>query len=53
MSALYKADENLSASLLNITALEKSLAAADQKYKLMQKLRHFVSVISDFLQVRN
>ncbi|PON75389.1 GC-rich sequence DNA-binding factor [Parasponia andersonii] len=50
VSSLNKADEHLSASLMNITALEKSLSAADQKYKFMQKLRHFVSLICDFLQ---
>ncbi|KAM6586044.1 hypothetical protein CsatB_013046 [Cannabis sativa] len=48
--SLNKADENLSASLLNITALEKSLSAADEKYKYMQRLRNFVSLICDFLQ---
>lgn len=51
MISLTKADENLSASLLNITALEKSLSAADEKYKFMQELRDFVSTICDFLQV--
>ncbi|KAM5567633.1 transcriptional repressor ILP1 [Rosa sericea] len=48
--SLTKADENLSASLLTITALEKSLSAADVKYKFMQELRDFVSTICDFLQ---
>ena len=51
MLSLTKTDENLSASLLNITALEKSLSAADEKYQFMQKLRDFVSSICDFLQV--
>ncbi|KAM0961414.1 hypothetical protein ACFX15_020247 [Malus domestica] len=50
--SLTKTDENLSASLLNITALEKSLSAADEKYQFMQKLRDFVSAICDFLQVK-
>ncbi|KAM1102449.1 hypothetical protein ACFX2I_011085 [Malus domestica] len=52
MLSLTKTDENLSASLLNITALEKSLSAADEKYQFMQKLRDFVSSICDFLQVK-
>ncbi|KAI6704564.1 hypothetical protein NL676_007526 [Syzygium grande] len=34
MSSLAKTDENLSSSLLNITALEKSLSAAGEKFKL-------------------
>ncbi|KAF3431785.1 hypothetical protein FNV43_RR26521 [Rhamnella rubrinervis] len=50
VSSLTKANENLSASLLNITALEKSLSAADEKYKFMQKLRDFISIICDFLK---
>ncbi|XVF86181.1 hypothetical protein PTKIN_Ptkin18bG0019600 [Pterospermum kingtungense] len=50
ISALTKADENLSASLFNITALEKSLSAAGEKFIFMQKLRDFVSVICEFLQ---
>ncbi|XP_022716346.1 transcriptional repressor ILP1 isoform X1 [Durio zibethinus] len=49
-SSLTKADENLSASLFNITALEKSLSAAGEKFIFMQKLRDFVSVICEFLQ---
>lgn len=51
MLSLTKTDENLSSSLLNITALEKSLSAADEKYKFTQKLRDFVSVLCNFLQV--
>lgn len=51
MSSMIANDENLSASLLNITALEKSLSAAGEKFIFMQKLRDFVSVICDFLQV--
>ncbi|XP_039050216.1 transcriptional repressor ILP1-like isoform X2 [Hibiscus syriacus] len=50
ISSLTKADENLSASLFNITALEKSLSAAGEKFIFMQKLRDFVSVICEFLQ---
>ncbi|XP_009336625.1 transcriptional repressor ILP1 [Pyrus x bretschneideri] len=52
MLSLTKTDENLSASLLNITALEKSLSAADEKYQFMQKLRDFISSMCDFLQVK-
>lgn len=51
ISALNKTDENLSASLLNITTLENSLLAADEKYRFMQKLRNYVTNICDFLQV--
>lgn len=51
MSSLTRTDENLSSSLANITALEKALAAAGEKFIFMQKLRDFVSVICDFLQV--
>jgi len=51
MSSLSKTDENLSASLLNITALENSLVVADEKYRFMQKLRNYVTNICDFLQV--
>ncbi|KAG8481815.1 hypothetical protein CXB51_026403 [Gossypium anomalum] len=50
ISSLSKADENLSASLFNITALEKSLSAAGEKFIFMQKLRDYVSVICEFLQ---
>ncbi|QCE11982.1 GC-rich sequence DNA-binding factor [Vigna unguiculata] len=50
MSSLGKTDENLSASLLNITALENSLVVADEKYRFMQKLRSYVTNICDFLQ---
>ncbi|KAJ7954054.1 GC-rich sequence DNA-binding factor 1 [Quillaja saponaria] len=52
MTSLNKTDENLSASLLNITALENSLVAADEKYRFMQKLRDFVGNICDFLQYK-
>ncbi|KAF6146763.1 hypothetical protein GIB67_007477 [Kingdonia uniflora] len=50
VSSITRTDENLSASLSNITTLEKSLSAAGEKFIFMQKLRDFVSVISDFLQ---
>ncbi|KAK1567818.1 hypothetical protein Q3G72_017067 [Acer saccharum] len=50
ISSLTKTDDNLSASLLSITALERSLSAAGEKFIFMQKLRDFVSVICEFLQ---
>ncbi|XP_027153139.1 transcriptional repressor ILP1 [Coffea eugenioides] len=50
MDTLTRNDENLSASLLNVTKLENSLSAAGEKFIFMQKLREFVSVICDFLQ---
>lgn len=50
--SLAKTEENLSSSLLNITSLENSLSAAGEKFLFMQKLREFVSVICEFLQVR-
>ncbi|KAK8681460.1 hypothetical protein V6N13_053863 [Hibiscus sabdariffa] len=50
VQSLTKAEENLSASLFNVTALEKSLSAAGEKFIFMQKLRDFVSVICEFLQ---
>ncbi|KAL3510860.1 hypothetical protein ACH5RR_030261 [Cinchona calisaya] len=50
MASLTRNDENLSASLLNVTTLENSLSAAGEKFIFMQKLRDFVSVICDFLQ---
>lgn len=50
MTSLARVDENLSASLMNITVLEKSSSDAGEKYIFMQRLRDFVSVICDFLQ---
>ncbi|CAH8281661.1 unnamed protein product [Eruca vesicaria subsp. sativa] len=50
ISSLSKTDENLTASLMSITALESSLSAAGDKYVFMQKLRNFISVICDFMQ---
>lgn len=47
---LHRADENLSASLMNITVLEKSLASAGEKYVFMQKFRDFIAVICEFLK---
>lgn len=52
LSSLTKTDENLTASLMSITDLESSLSAAGDKYVFMQKLRDFISVICDFMQVR-
>lgn len=51
MSSLTRTDENLSTSLVKVTELENSLSAAGDKFVFMQKLRDFVSVICDFLQV--
>uniref|UniRef100_A0A2N9FJZ4 Uncharacterized protein n=1 Tax=Fagus sylvatica TaxID=28930 RepID=A0A2N9FJZ4_FAGSY len=51
ISSLTKTDENLTASYANITALGKSLSVANEKFIFMQKLRQFVSVICDFLQL--
>ncbi|KAG5559303.1 hypothetical protein RHGRI_008999 [Rhododendron griersonianum] len=50
MASLDRNDENLTTSLLKVTALEKSLSAAGERFIFMQKLRDFVSVICDFLQ---
>ncbi|XP_009772229.1 transcriptional repressor ILP1-like [Nicotiana tabacum] len=50
MASLNKTEENLSASLSNVTTLENSLSAAGEKYMFMQKLRDFVSVICTLLQ---
>lgn len=52
VTSLTKTDENLTASLMSITDLESSLSAAGDKYVFMQKLRDFISVICDFMQVR-
>uniref|UniRef100_A0A7N0TSM8 GCF C-terminal domain-containing protein n=1 Tax=Kalanchoe fedtschenkoi TaxID=63787 RepID=A0A7N0TSM8_KALFE len=50
VTSLTKTEENLSASITNVTNLEKSLYAAGEKFIFMQKTRDFVSVICDFLQ---
>ncbi|KAL2546356.1 GC-rich sequence DNA-binding factor-like protein [Forsythia ovata] len=50
MTTLVRTDESLSASLVNVTTLENSFAAASEKFLFMQKLRDFVAVICDFLQ---
>lgn len=49
-TSLDRVDESLTASLMNITVLEKSSCDAGEKYIFMQRLRDFVSVICDFLQ---
>lgn len=51
MASLTRTDENLSASLLKVATLETSLSALGEKFIFMQKLREFVSVICEFLQV--
>ncbi|KVH97523.1 GC-rich sequence DNA-binding factor [Cynara cardunculus var. scolymus] len=50
LTSLTKTDENLSDSLMKVTALENALTAAGEKFIFMQKLRDYVSVICDFLQ---
>lgn len=52
MMSLANTEDNLSSSLLKVTSLEISLSAAGEKFLFMQKLREFVSVICEFLQVR-
>lgn len=49
-SELNRTEENLSASLLNISTLEKSLAMAGEKYVYMQRLRDYIAVLCDFLK---
>ncbi|XP_057536885.1 transcriptional repressor ILP1 [Amaranthus tricolor] len=50
MTSLVGVDENLAASLLNISVLEKSSSDTGEKYIFMQRLRNFVKNICDFLQ---
>ncbi|KAJ0634207.1 putative intron Large complex component GCFC2 [Helianthus annuus] len=50
LTSLTKTDEILADSLAKVTSLEIALAAADEKFIFMQKLRDYVSVICDFLQ---
>ena len=52
LASLTKTDENLSDSLMKVTALENALTAAGEKFIFMQKLGDYVSVMCDFLQVR-
>ncbi|WOL04355.1 hypothetical protein Cni_G13076 [Canna indica] len=49
MTSLVKTDTDITESLSEITILEKSLKAADDKYIFMQQLRDFISVMCDFL----
>lgn len=51
MMSLANTEDNLSSSLLKVASLEISLSAAGEKFLFMQKLREFVSVICEFLQV--
>lgn len=51
LTSLAKTDEMLADSLMKVTSLENALTAADEKFIFMQKLRDYVSVICDFLQV--
>ena len=50
-SELHKTEENLSASLHNISTLEKTLVMSSEKYVYMQKLRDYIAVLCDFLKV--
>ncbi|CAL9773804.1 unnamed protein product [Musa acuminata subsp. burmannicoides] len=49
MNSLVKTDTNITEALSEITNLEKSLKAADDKYVFMQQFRDFISVMCDFL----
>ncbi|XP_038976263.1 transcriptional repressor ILP1-like [Phoenix dactylifera] len=49
MNSLVRTDTQLSEALSEITSLERSLKAADEKYVFMQQLRDFISVMCDFL----
>ena len=50
-SELHKTEENLSASLHNISTLEKTIVMSSEKYVYMQKLRDYIAVLCDFLKV--
>ncbi|KAL4572564.1 hypothetical protein LXL04_019344 [Taraxacum kok-saghyz] len=50
LTSLTKTDENLADSLTKVTALENAYTAADDKFRFMQKLQEYVSVICEFLQ---
>lgn len=50
LASLSITDDNMSASVLKVTSLEKALSAAGEKFIFMQKLREFVSIICDILQ---
>lgn len=49
LNSLVRTDTHLSEALSEITSLEQSLKAADEKYVFMQQLRDFISVMCDFL----
>ncbi|EHA8589239.1 transcriptional repressor ILP1 [Cocos nucifera] len=49
LNSLVRTDTHLSEALSEITSLESSLKAADEKYVFMQQLRDFISVMCDFL----
>nr|XP_029119681.1 transcriptional repressor ILP1 [Elaeis guineensis] len=49
LNSLVRTDTHLSEALSEITSLERSLKAADEKYVFMQQLRDFISVMCDFL----
>ncbi|KAG1362742.1 transcriptional repressor ILP1 [Cocos nucifera] len=49
INSLVRTDTHISEALSEITSLERSLKAADEKYVFMQQLRDFISVMCDFL----
>ncbi|KAL4573487.1 hypothetical protein LXL04_020295 [Taraxacum kok-saghyz] len=51
LTSLTKTDENLADSLTKVTALENAYTAIDEKFRFMQKLHEYVSVICEFLQM--
>lgn len=51
-SELHRTEEMLTSSLSGVATLEQSLASASEKYLYMQELRSYVSILCDFLQVR-
>lgn len=51
-SELHRTEERLTSSLSGVASLEKSLAAASEKYLYMQELRSYFAILCDFLQVK-
>jgi GC-rich sequence DNA-binding factor len=49
LDSLVHVDTSLSETLIEISNLEKSLEADDDKYVYFQQLRDYISVLSDFL----
>lgn len=49
LDSLVRVDTSLSEALIEISNLEKSLEADDDKYVYFQQLRDYISVLSDFL----